>query len=82
MAKLIGEPVRTHTGRDALPTAFIWRKRLYRVVEILGWWREPGNWWDDSSMRFFVRVTARGSSEGTFELCQLGDSWFLERVLD
>ena len=82
MAKLISESVRTHIGKDALPTAFIWRRRLYRVVEVLSWWREAGNWWDGGVMRFFVRVIARGASEGTFELCRLGDNWFLERVLD
>ena len=82
MAKLIGEPIRTHTGRDTLPAAFIWRKRLYRVVEVLGWWREPDDWWDEKPVRLFVRVNARSSSEGTYELCQLGDSWFLQRILD
>ncbi|GAI61456.1 unnamed protein product, partial [marine sediment metagenome] len=27
-------------------TAFIWRKRLYRVFEVIGWWREPSEWWN------------------------------------
>jgi len=82
MAKLIGEPIRTHTGRDSLPAAFIWRKRLYRVVDVLGWWREPADWWDEKPVRFLVRVNARHASEGTYELCQLGESWFMQRVLD
>ncbi len=82
MAKLIGEPIRTYTGRDTLPTAFIWRKRLYRAVEVPGWWREPDDWWDEKPVRFFVPVNARNSSEGTQELCQLGDSWFRQRVLN
>ncbi len=74
MAKLIGEPIRTHTGRDTLPTAFILRKRPYRVVEVLGWWQGPDDWWDEKPVRFSVRINARKSSEGTQELCQLGDS--------
>jgi len=82
MSKRIGEPVRAHTGEDSMPTAFIWRKRLYRVVDVLGWWREPSEWWNGKAMRFFVRVNARNSTTGTYELCRLGDSWFLDRVLD
>ena len=82
MAKLIGEPIRTHAGKDSLPIAFIWRKRLYRVVEVLNWWREPADWWDEKQVRFFVRVNARNSTEGTYEICQFGDSWFLQRILD
>jgi hypothetical protein len=82
MSKLIGEPVRAHTGVDSMPTAFIWRKRLYRVVDVLGWWREPAEWWNGKTMRFFVRVNAKNCSTGTYELYRLGDSWFLDRVLD
>ncbi len=82
MAKLIGEPVRTHTDKDNMVKAFIWRKRLYRVSEILGWWREPSEWWNEKPVRFFVRVNARNISEGTYELCRLGESWFLQRVID
>ena len=82
MSKLIGDPIKVHTGKDTMPTAFIWRKRLYRVVDILGWWREPTEWWNGKAMRFFIRVNARSSSEGTYEIYQLGERWFLHRVLD
>jgi len=82
MSKLIGEPVKAHTNQDSIPTAFIWRKRLYRVVEVLGWWRESAEWWNGKAMRFFVRVNAKNSSVGTYELYQLGKEWFLHRVLD
>ena len=82
MTKLIGEPVKAHIDKDSMPTAFIWRKRLYRVVEILSWWREPSEWWNGQSLRFFIRVNAKNSSLGTYELYQLGESWFLHRVLD
>lgn len=82
MAKLIGEPVKAQINKDSMLTAFIWRKRLYRVVEVLGWWREPSEWWSGKAMRFFVRVNAKNSSVGTYELYQLGERWFLHRVLD
>jgi len=37
MSKIIGEPVKVHENKDALPDAFIWRKCLYRVEEVVGW---------------------------------------------
>ncbi len=82
MSRLIGEPVKAHQDMDSMVTAFIWRKRLYRVTEVIGWWREPSEWWKGKSVRLFVRVTARNSSSGTYELCRLGEKWFLYKVLD
>ena len=82
MSKLIGEPIKVHIKEDSFITAFIWRKRLYRVVEVICWWREPAEWWNDKEMRFFVRVNANNSSTGTYDLYRLGESWFLHRVLD
>ena len=82
MSKLIGEPIKVHENKDSIMTAFIWRKRLYRVLEVIGWWREPSEWWNGKATRFFVRVNARNSSIGTYELCRLGKEWFLSRVLD
>ncbi|MFC1906368.1 DUF6504 family protein [Chloroflexota bacterium] len=82
MSKLIGEPIKVHQGKDAIITAFIWRKRLYKVLEVVGWWREPSEWWNGKAMRFFVLVNAQNSSIGTYELYQLGKEWFLSKVLD
>ena len=82
MSKLIGEPIKVHRKEDSSITAFIWRKRLYQINEIIGWWREPAKWWDGKMMRLFVRVTATNSSTGAYELCKLGEAWFLSRVLD
>ena len=82
MPKLIGEPVKAHTNKDSVVVAFIWRKRLYRVIEVLSWWREPSEWWNGKAMRLFVRVNAKHSSIGTYELYKLGEGWFLSRVLD
>jgi len=63
-------------------TDFTWRKRPYEVVEIVDWWREPSDWWNGKSMRLFVRVNARNSSTGTYELYRMGKEWFLSKVLD
>jgi hypothetical protein len=53
MSKFIGEPVKVHVReRDSVLTAFIWRKRLYRVNQVLGWWREPDEWWHGKAVRF------------------------------
>lgn len=82
MSKLIGELIKVHQDKDSAITAFIWRKRLYRVLETIDWWREPSDWWDGKEMNLFFRVNARNSSAGTYELCQRGEDWFLSRVLD
>ena len=82
MSKLIGEPIKVHQNKDSAITAFIWRKRLYNVLEVIGWWREPSEWWNGKAIRLFIRVNARNSSTGTYELHKFGEGWFLHRVLD
>ena len=82
MSRLIGEPVKVHQDKASTITAFIWRKRLYRVKEVLDSWKEPSEWWKEKEMRFFFRVNAANTSNGTYELYRLGEDWFLSRVLD
>jgi len=82
MSKLIGEPIKVHRNKNSSITAFIWRKRLYKVNDILNWWREPAEWWHGKAMRLFVRIIATNSSAGTYELYKLGEEWILYRVLD
>ena len=82
MSKLIGESITVHRNKDSKLIAFIWRRRLYRVLEVIGWWREPSRWWDGEAVPIFVRVNARNSSTGSYELCRLRDRWYLIRVLD
>lgn len=82
MSKLIDEPIRVHQNKPTTVTAFIWRKRLYRVVEILNWWRETAKWWDNELISYFIRVNAKNTSIGTYELRKTGNEWFLHRVLD
>jgi hypothetical protein len=83
MSKLINEQIQVHPDKSLKITAFIWRKRLYRVLDFLSWWRAPADWWNDGEgIRFFVRVSAKHSSTGTYELCKAGREWYLHRVLD
>ena len=82
MSKLIGEPIKVHEDKDSMVASFIWRKRLYHVFEVIGWWREPPEWWNGKAIRLFVRVNAKSSSVGTYELYKLGKAWFLSKVLD
>ena len=82
MSKLINEPIITHESRPNVLTAFIWRKRLYRVLEIVGWWREPGKWWDNEGITYYLRLNAKNTSTGTYELCNTGDLWLLHGALD
>jgi hypothetical protein len=82
VSKLIGEPVKIRRDSNSIITAFTWRRRLYRILEYTGWWREPSDWWNGRAVRLFVRVNARNSTTGTYELYRLGEEWFLSRVLD
>jgi hypothetical protein len=82
MSKLIDEPVKVQQNNGSIITAFTWRKRLYRVLDVVGWWREPSEWWNGKTMRLFIRVNAQNSITGTYELYKLEGQWFLSRVLD
>jgi hypothetical protein len=82
MSKLINDQIEVHQGRDSRLRAFIWRKRLYKILAIIGWWREPSSWWDGEQVRLFIRLTAQNYSSGNYELYKDNESWFLSRVLD
>ncbi len=82
MSRYIDEPITVHISKEFKPTAFIWRKRLYRVIEILSWWREASDWWDGEPVRMLIRVTAECRGPATFELCRHGADWSLRRLLD
>jgi len=82
MSKLINEPIVTHESGPDIVSAFIWRKRVYRVQEILSRWHEPGKWWDNEPVRHYYRVSAENTSSGVYELCNIDGKWFLHRVID
>ena len=82
VSRQIDEPITVHISRESVPTAFIWRRLLYRVVEILSWWREASEWWNGEQVRILIRVTAERKGAGTYELCKSDSIWLLRRVLD
>ena len=43
MSKLINEPIVAHESKLDIVAAFIWRKRVYRVLEIISRWHEQVN---------------------------------------
>ncbi len=82
--RIINEPIIVHEGINSDPAAFIWRRRLYRIINILSRWHEPSAWWNGEPVRYLVRVSAAGRSgiEGVYELCRNGKDWLLSRLLD
>jgi hypothetical protein len=82
MAKLINEPIDVYRPSKHQIGAFIWRKRLYKVLEVLCWWREASSWWDNEPLRYYVRVNAKTHVVGIYELCKIRDKWYLHKVLD
>jgi hypothetical protein len=83
VSRYIDESITVHVEKgEACPAAFIWRRRLYRVSEVLAWWREPAAWWEGEPVLMLVRVTAGRGASSAFELCRRDSSWFLHRLLD
>ena len=75
------------------PEAFAWRGREYRVLRVLGHWREDPGWWrrpDGQPIRIeqadLWRVEARngqpGRGHGIYELVRRDGEWRLDRVWD
>ena len=82
MCKIINEPVTVYEPNGSLPKAFIWRKRLYRISQIIGNYREPSRWWQGEPLTQLIRVIASSRSESTFELMRVGNGWQITRVFD
>lgn len=79
------------TAQGAQPVAFRWRGQRYRVVAVLGHWREDPGWWrrpDGTAVQIeqadLWRVEARNGrpSRGVYELVRRGGNWRLDRVWD
>ena len=82
MSKLINEPITVYEPLGSLPKAFIWRKRLYRISEVIGNYREPARWWQGESIKQFTRVIASNHSESTFDLMKINNEWQVARIFD
>jgi hypothetical protein len=81
VTKLIDESVAIQKNGHRI-VSFRWRGRFYRVNNVIGWWREPVEWWNGKTIRLFVRVSATNSRIGTYELYKLAEGWFIHRVID
>lgn len=72
----------------APPAAFTWRGGRYRVLSVLGHWREDATWWAGAGIevpqRDLWRVEAQNGSpnRGIYELVNEGDAWRLDRIWD
>ena len=78
------------------PVTFTWRGDTYRVVTVLGHWREDPGWWQRGGARpdggETIRIEQadlwRGEAQnghpgrGVYELVRRGDQWRLDRVWD
>lgn len=54
------EPISVRVTPDCVPTQFVWRRRLWRVLSVQRSWVEAGAWWDDPRVR-----RARGQDAAT-----------------
>jgi hypothetical protein len=86
------DEVETNEEDTATPASFRWRGRRYRVVRVIGHWREDPGWWrrpDGEPVQILQsdlwRVEARNGareSRGIYELVHRDDEWRLDKVWD
>lgn len=71
-----------------VPAAFRWRGSTYRVLSVLGHWREDAAYWSGGGIeipqRDLWRVEARNGipASGVYELVHERGAWRLDRVWD
>ena len=92
MTKRYREPVdiacESTAEEPAIPVAFTWRGSTYRILAVLGHWREDAGYWAGGGMeipqRDLWRVEARNGSPvtGVYELVCEHQTWRLDRVWD
>lgn len=86
------DEVETNEEDTATPASFRWRGRRYRVVRVIGHWREDPGWWRRPNgepvqilQSDLWRVEARNglpASQGIYELVHRDDEWRLDKVWD
>ncbi|MGH8885039.1 MAG: DUF6504 family protein [Egibacteraceae bacterium] len=88
MTKRYREPIEVSVGRcGPAPAAFRWRGRAYRVLTVLGHWREDTAYWSGGEIeipqRDLWRVEALSTAgPGVYELAYESGTWRLDRVWD
>lgn len=91
MTKRYREQVEVPAAEGAdqpVPERFRWRGSTYRVLAVLGHWREDAGYWTGGGVevpqRDLWRVEARNGTpaRGVYELVREAGTWRLERVWD
>ena len=92
MTKRYREPVEILLSSESVvegaPAAFRWRGSTYRVLSVLGHWREDAAYWSGGGVeipqRDLWRVEARNGlpTSGVYELVHDSGAWLLDRVWD
>lgn len=88
MTKRFREAVTVTTGGHDAPAAFRWRGAVYRVVAVIGHWREDAGYWSGGGIavpqRHLWRVEACNGTpaSGVYELVCEDGAWRLDRVWD
>ncbi len=88
LTKRYREPIEVSVGRcGPAPAAFRWRGRAYRVLTVLGHWREDTAYWSGGEIeipqRDLWRVEALSTAgPGVYELAYESGTWRLDRVWD
>jgi len=74
------------------PVQFLWRRRLWRVLDVETRWRETADWWSrptddllaEAEVWRVVAAAGRASEPGVYELARsvAEGSWVLRAVVD
>lgn len=90
------EPIAVRSGEvdGAIgPVEFLWRRRLWKVLDVETTWRETADWWSapqqddllaESEIWRVLAAPSRAVVPGVYELAHpvAGDDWFLRAVVD
>lgn len=88
LTKRYREPIEVCVSEcGSVPVAFQWRGRVYRVLMMLGHWREDAAYWAGDGIaivqRDLWRVEALGATgAGVYELACESGAWSLDRMWD
>jgi hypothetical protein len=95
VTKRYREALEVRTRDGAAPAAFRWRGATYRVLAVLGHWREDAAYWAGGGVTIPQRdlwrveaaraprpAPAEGAGTGVYELVAENGSWRLDRVWD
>ncbi len=92
MTKRYREVIEAVELDDDVPISFRWRGRSYRVVRVIGHWREDPGWWRRGAgepirieQADLWRVEARNGAperHGVYELVRRAMEWHLDRIWD